>query len=251
MAGISTASDYKEHFDAEKYLEKYFKGNSDIFVEEVIDLFHNFFKSGDHHGDELIDMCSGPSLHSVISASKYYKKIHLTDVSPSCLDALRKWKSRDSKAFDWTPFFQAVATHEGNGTTAADIEQRMRETIGDIFPCDLSAEEVFGPTDQAWPLVAAITSTLTVDAVAPDDKMLLECFKKFSKILAPGGLLCVIGGYAGGSYQLGDKTFHYYGTSKAIVESKLLEAGYCNIKFMDVPPRADVLFFVSATKKGN
>jgi len=238
---------YKDLFDGELYLEKYYKGDSLLFVPEFFEVYHDIFKSGDHQGDVLLDLCSGPSIHSIISASKYYKQIYLSDYSLSNLNVLKKWVARDSTAFDWTPFFQKEAANEGNGVTALEIEERVRKGIKGVLACDLLADKPLGPDQGKYEMADAIISSMTIAVLPPE--MVFECLKKFYNLLAPGGRIWLSDASINGSYHLHDAEFVYHEISNASIESKLLEAGFSNIEFIDVPSKAaEYYFFVFAKK---
>jgi len=108
---------YLDHFDAEEYLQDFFGVESPRSKcrMKILKDVHLLLEKATHHGDVLIEMCSGPCVSGIISASKYYKKIYLTDYASSCNVALRKWVSKDSTAFDMTHYCQAVAEFEGSG----------------------------------------------------------------------------------------------------------------------------------------
>lgn len=61
----------------------------------------------------MVDMCSGPSLLTVASASAYFDKIYMSEYSPECRNFLLKWLHREKEALNWTPCLQMVADLEG------------------------------------------------------------------------------------------------------------------------------------------
>ena len=75
--------------------------------------YFHFMLQGKYSGYKLLDICSGPTVYSIISASKYFSQIYLTDYALQNRKAVEKWLSRDQAAFDWSPYFKMVADFEG------------------------------------------------------------------------------------------------------------------------------------------
>ena len=82
------------------------------------------------HGD-LLDLGTGPSITSVISASKYCDTITVSDYSPGNRRYLQQWIDRDEDAFDWTPYISFVASLEGNTQVFCVNNQKVPCTEGD------------------------------------------------------------------------------------------------------------------------
>ena len=64
-------------------------------------------------GCRLLDIGSGPSIHSVLSASRVFSEITLSDYTSQNRQALQDWLDRKPHAHDWSPFLQKVASLEG------------------------------------------------------------------------------------------------------------------------------------------
>ena len=63
-------------------------------------------------GGRLLDVGSGPCIHSVISASRVFSDIYLSDYTSSNRQALHNWVYKKPGAHDWTPFMEHVAKLE-------------------------------------------------------------------------------------------------------------------------------------------
>jgi len=57
---------------------------------------------------------SGPTIHNVIPAAKWFDEIILSDYTPANLEAQRKWLNKDKDAADWTQFFKHYSKLDGN-----------------------------------------------------------------------------------------------------------------------------------------
>ena len=62
--------------------------------------------------EHLLDLGSGPCIHTIISASRGYSELHLSDYASQNRQALEDWVDKKSNAIDWTPFLQKVASLE-------------------------------------------------------------------------------------------------------------------------------------------
>lgn len=61
----------------------------------------------------LIDIGSGPSIHTVISASLRCDNITMSDYADHSREELQLWLNRDSRMFDWSTILNFVADLEG------------------------------------------------------------------------------------------------------------------------------------------
>jgi len=71
----------------------------------------------------------GPTLHHVLPLSPYASEIHVADLLPSNLEAVRKWQERECGAHDWAEFTRRVLIYEGNLLpTESDVHAREELT---------------------------------------------------------------------------------------------------------------------------
>lgn len=61
----------------------------------------------------LIDVGSGPTIHSVLSACQHYDEIVLSDFSDSNRREIEKWLENQEGCLDWKPVLQHVCEMEG------------------------------------------------------------------------------------------------------------------------------------------
>ncbi len=61
----------------------------------------------------MLDFGCGPTIQGVISASKWYAEIYLSDYTQSNRKEVKKWIDRDPEAFDWGQYFERIAKFEG------------------------------------------------------------------------------------------------------------------------------------------
>ena len=72
-----------------------------------------YLSSGKHSGQRLIDIGTGPSIHSLISASEHYEDILVSDYTDSNRQEIKKWLKDEEGCFDWLPVIQYVCNLGG------------------------------------------------------------------------------------------------------------------------------------------
>ena len=55
-----------------------------------------FFTSGKIKGKQLLDIGTGPVVYPIITASKWFDEIYLSDFSKENIELLQKWRRGDS-----------------------------------------------------------------------------------------------------------------------------------------------------------
>ena len=89
--------------------------NHKINISLVMYKIIAFIFTGNITGVQLLDIASGPTVRSVISASKWFSKITLSDFSETNLTELQKWLKGDSEALDSGPMFSFVSSLDPQG----------------------------------------------------------------------------------------------------------------------------------------
>ncbi len=74
---------------------------------------HALHFTGHLSGNKVLDFGCGPTIKGVISASKWYNEIYLSDYTPKCREEVQKWLDRDSDAFNWQPYLAEYSKLEG------------------------------------------------------------------------------------------------------------------------------------------
>ncbi|ELT99467.1 hypothetical protein CAPTEDRAFT_108437, partial [Capitella teleta] len=188
--------------------------------------FHFLSLSGQLTGKCLLDVCSGPSIHSIISASKYFRCVYLTEYSNANRKSLRQWANHEDGAVDWTSYFSYVADIEG--WKPHDIEDRVRRSIRDIVSCNLAKTQAFGFLEQLFP-VDCVTSCFTLEAVASDDKSYVKLLKKLGRCLKKGGSLLLTGVLNQSSFTVGEQKFHCHEMNAEFVKKSMEDMGFVDI----------------------
>ncbi len=77
----------------------------------------NISPLGDYKGKRLLDLGCGPTIQSVISASKWYDEIVLSeyveDIREEHVGTVQKWINGEPGLSNWNEYFQRFAQFEG------------------------------------------------------------------------------------------------------------------------------------------
>ncbi|KAI8480430.1 hypothetical protein Bbelb_418430 [Branchiostoma belcheri] len=138
----SVAEYYTQEFKPREYLDKHFSAFTGTDDKECVQLFimdhlHQTFGSGIFQGKRLLDIGTGPSVLSVLSASKYFSDITCSDYLPVCREELQRWVDGDPEAFDWGAYFRYISKLEGNSSSPDEIAARLRKAIKAVVHCDV------------------------------------------------------------------------------------------------------------------
>jgi NNMT/PNMT/TEMT family len=93
-------------FDPRRYLQEYY---SSISREnyELLNFFANAYKTISPNSI-MLELSGGPSIYSLISASKYVKEIHFSDYLESNRQAVQEWQRGSQYCQLWQSFFETA-----------------------------------------------------------------------------------------------------------------------------------------------
>ncbi|ELT96500.1 hypothetical protein CAPTEDRAFT_228603 [Capitella teleta] len=225
-------------FDPKTYLDAGWpgcglEGAVPLFDERMIQFLHKALASGRFHGDNFLDVCSGPSIHSALSASKYFRNVLLTEYAPQNRAAIEAWLANAADAHDWSSFSKSVADLEGKGMTSHLVEQRTREAIREVVFCDLNQDE---PIDQKvlskYGAMDVVYSSLTLEAAAETSADYSRILAKLANYLRQGGGLLLCGTYNQSFYSVGGHKFHSLSQDEATIRRQLDGAGFSVVEHL-------------------
>jgi hypothetical protein len=206
-------------------------------------------------GSTILEFGCGPTLHHVLPFSRRAAEIHIADLLPANLDAIRRWQSRDPCAHDWREFIWRVLRFEGLlRPTQSDIQRREEMTRGVI------SQRIVADARQPRPLGAltrqydCVVSCYCADSATADKQEWRRLMHNIVGLVSPGGLLLVAALRRCTHYAVGDQTF----PSAHIDERDLanvyrdLSLSEVDIDIVNVPDRAhsgfDSILLASALK---
>ncbi|HEY5807601.1 MAG TPA: guanitoxin biosynthesis pre-guanitoxin forming N-methyltransferase GntF [Povalibacter sp.] len=151
----------------------------------------------------------GPTLHHVLPLSPYASEIHVADLLPSNLEAVRKWQERECGAHDWAEFTRRVLIYEGNLLpTESDVharEELTRSRITQRLLGDAHRPQPLGPGYERR--YDCVLSCYCADSATADKLEWSRLMRNITYLLAPGGLLVVAALRRCSGYRVGGKCF--------------------------------------------
>ncbi|XP_046551137.1 indolethylamine N-methyltransferase-like [Haliotis rubra] len=131
MAGkpLLVSDDYHSSFESETYLSACYSDPSpnpvvgDMMIFGLTQ-FQEAFASG-HIKGRLLDFGTGPTIHTIISASLHCESILLAEFLPQNRNILKQWQSGELK-HSFAKYLDYVLKLEGKGDSVADREAHMR-----------------------------------------------------------------------------------------------------------------------------
>ncbi|XP_051982565.1 nicotinamide N-methyltransferase [Xyrauchen texanus] len=213
---------YQGHFDSRAYVQNFYscpRGHSDEkdFLSFVLGCLSRTFSTGKHKGQRLIDVGSGPTIHSVISACDFYEEIVLSDFTDNNRREIENWLKHEDGCFDWKPVLRYVCELEGK--SPSDLETKLKQRIKKVLKCDVRLENPFYP-NTLEPADCVITS-LCLEAACKDIETYHYALHGISKLLRPGGLLVMVGVLGETFYKVDEQLFSCLRLSQSNIEDAL------------------------------
>ncbi|XP_067656366.1 nicotinamide N-methyltransferase-like [Haliotis asinina] len=225
--------DYTTHFDPVSYLEMLTSVKPQPGFESLMSFVmtkcHTAFDSGNIKGKTLLDIGTGPTIHTIVSAAQHCENIFLAEYCQSNRDILKHWHD-GSLPFSYDEVFGIVLGLEGKSKT--DIPEReasIRDKLVGILHCDIRDKNPFSTNFISK--VDIITSSLCLEAVATDVTSYEECARNMVGMLNPGGHLVIFGCVGGTFYTVGSKRFSSFGMTKDDLQSTWKKVGIEIISF--------------------
>ncbi|KAG7315801.1 hypothetical protein KOW79_020667 [Hemibagrus wyckioides] len=161
------------HFTEAEYYQKSFDSRANLFSREnfysrpeghsdennyvsfILGCLSRIFSTGEYKGRKLIEVGSGPAIHTVISACQHYHELVLSDFVDGNREEIKKWINNEEGCFDWKPIIEYVC--ELDGKSSSDVEVKLRQRIKQVLKCNVLLENPFHP-ESMEPADCVITS---------------------------------------------------------------------------------------------
>ncbi|XP_064646998.1 nicotinamide N-methyltransferase-like [Lineus longissimus] len=221
--------DYNTLFDPKIFLANY-HGRESRFCDKLLEMLHELTAAaGIRDGSRLLDVGSGPSIYSVISAGIRSSEIVCSDYATQNLDEILKWVNGDPDAHNWQRCFEYVCTLEGKSDEWKLRQDHIRQSIKRVVPCDVHQANPLAPL--VLEPFDVITSSLCLEAACSDESSYRSAVKHVTSLLKPGGMLFMAGVLGETFYYVGKKKFKAFPLSNEIIESAFAEVGLTNLKW--------------------
>ncbi|KAM9296646.1 nicotinamide N-methyltransferase-like [Gastrophryne carolinensis] len=225
MSLTAGSKDFQKLFDPKAYLEMYFHLDEcrRFFLKHLAHLFI----SGLVKGKTLIEIGTGPSIYSLLSACEAFEDIIVSDFTDCNLEAFKDWLLERPGAFDWSRIVKIVCHLEGDRTTWKEKEARLRKSIKQVLKCDVLKSP---PIEGAVPQADCILSSLCLESACKDHKDYVAALHHMISLLKPGGYLVLTGVIGGSYYNVGGVRFSCCTLTEPFIREALAGAGFTIVK---------------------
>ncbi|KAB5523418.1 hypothetical protein PHYPO_G00152330 [Pangasianodon hypophthalmus] len=227
---------YQACFDSKAYMKNFYsrpEGHSEEegYLTFVLGCLSRTFSTGQYKGQRLIDVGSGPTIHTVISACEHFDELVLSDFVDRNREEIKKWIKNEEGCFDWKPLIDYVC--EMDGRSSSDVEAKLRQRVKQVLKCDVLSENPFHP-ESVEPADCVITS-LCLEAASKDLQTYRNALRRVAKLLRPGGALVMLGVLGETFYCIDKIRFSCLQLSKADVEDVLRNLDFTVQEFKIFP----------------
>ncbi|XP_071755416.1 nicotinamide N-methyltransferase [Centroberyx gerrardi] len=220
---------YQTKFDSKTYLGYCYQfsetpGQKDNsrFVTFVLCQLSQTFSSGKYKGKRLVEVGTGPTVHTLISACEHFEDIVVSDYVDNNRREIEKWLRAEEGCFNWNAHFQFVCDLEGKRTPAV-ITETLRQRIKQVLKCDITLENPLHPVTVEP--ADCVVSSLCLEAACKDREAYRRSLGAMVRLLRHGGVLVLIGDLNETFYTVGDQKFPCVSLSQDFVEQTLCELG--------------------------
>ncbi|KAG7315800.1 hypothetical protein KOW79_020666 [Hemibagrus wyckioides] len=224
---FTEAEYYQKCFDSRAYMNNFYsrpEGHSDEnnYLSFVLGCLSRIFSTGEYKGRKLIEVGSGPTIHTVISACQHYHELVLSDFVDGNREEIKKWINNEEGCFDWKPIIEYVC--ELDGKSSSDVEVKLRQKIKQVLKCNVLLENPFHP-ESIEPADCVITS-LCLEAACKDMQLYTDALCGVTKLLRPGGVLVMVGVLGETFYRVDEIHFSCLRLSKENIEDVVSKLGF-------------------------
>ncbi|XP_069108769.1 nicotinamide N-methyltransferase-like [Argopecten irradians] len=228
MEDQTHTTNYEDEFDSDWYLETYYEPtlddvDKDEFLQFTLDGLHDGFNTAHVTGGRLLDVGTGPTVHSVISGSRHVGEIYLSDYAAQNRKLLSNWWK--SGARSQTGITKYVLRRENSNESVVQRQNAMREKVRGVLAVDVHLEHPIG-SDDGPQYFDVVTSSLCLEVASQTILEYKKAMRNVCGLLKPGGHLILVGLCGQSYYRVGDTTFSSLPLNRHQAEEILEELGH-------------------------
>jgi len=258
--------DYCDKFNPQDYLQMYYNAtNLAPFHLFRLKQLHEFYQSYSPTAKlRILDIGSGPTIASIISAAPHAAEIVLSEYTEANRSALLQWLNIDPNAFDWTHVFKHVVV-DLEGKTEEEVPIRaelVRKVVKAVVPCDVNRDPPI-PTEYVdqYDIVTDFFSLVSACATTEDYTAALV---RLHALLKSGGKIVLYtpenaDALTTVSYVVGPHNFFALRLTRDVIFKSLEQAGFCDVERVaqtredfelpdDIEPDVVAYSFITASK---
>ncbi|XP_069135705.1 nicotinamide N-methyltransferase-like [Argopecten irradians] len=243
MAASGTTMDYAGLFDPEWYLKTFLSSIPDQHIEGdlmqfYMDKYCKIFQPGEVKGRQLLDIGTGPSVHSIISASRHVDDVYLSDFAAQNRKLLNDWWKSDKTLIENVTAY--VLKQEKSSETVVERQTAMKGKVRAVLPIDVTLSNPLGSGSDITQF-DIITSSLCLEAAALTIDQYRTNAANVASLLKVGGHFILNGVLEQTWYQVGEYKFGSVWLSREDIESTFVSCGF-DIKQFDVLKTDDEVY---------
>ncbi|XP_077337985.1 nicotinamide N-methyltransferase-like isoform X1 [Lithobates pipiens] len=227
---------YLSSFDSMAYLASFCTLGSkrDDILKFRLKKLYETFGPGGIRGDVLIDIGTGPTIYTLLSACESFPYIIASDFTDQNRNELEKWLKNDPEAFDWSEIVKTVCEIEGKSRDKWEEKQnKLRSRIQKVLKCDVTRSNPLDPIEV--PAADCLITSLCLETACKDLESYRCSIQNITRLLRPGGHLVLIGALGNTYYMVQQKAFFCLSLDKDAVRGAITQAG-CTIQSMEILP---------------
>lgn len=239
----STQAEHEKNFNPIKY-QSHWTGLNHPGIQFTYRCLHSIFEDDIVRGETLLDVGSGPNIHTCISASRSIKSITLSDLCERNLVELQKWIHQRPGAHDWAPNFKFIADLE-NESDYRNLESHLRSAIHDVIPLDILDHKACQAIGHHFDVLIC-GRVLEPACLTTNDYY--KGLRNLHSLLCPNGYLLLISPVMATFYYAADVRFQSFLANKEFLKKAMQDTGFNIIQWHvspceDVQPISDVKGF--------
>ena len=248
MERVCYGEDYYDKFNPQDYLQTYYSVNNlnpiILFRLKQLNEFYTSPTQALHAKLKILDIGSGPTIASAISAAPHAAEIVLSEYTEANRSTLLQWLNNDPNVFDWTHVFKHVVV-DLESKTEEEVPIRaelVRKVVKAVVPCDVNQDPPI-PTEYVDEY-DIVTEFLCLTAACTTKEDYKAALVRLHALLKSGGKIVLYTVHCKdaptqASYPVGSHTFFDLQISEDFILKSLEQAGFCDVKVM-APTREDL-----------
>lgn len=216
-------------FDPAEYVKAFYSGSYCSKIEEEIkewvkDQVHALFAGGKYRGNHLLDIGTGPVVYQIITASKWFNEIYLSDLSPVNVEFLQKWVRGESEHMEH--IMKEYALRDGKGFSWDQRNDQVRRKVKAAIVWDMTKPDTLSGTVLDGIRFDDVTACLCMSASNSTIEDYTSTIKTIRDLLKPGGHFIIVDTLDPTYYTVNDAKFSLFSTTERDVKAAFTESGY-------------------------
>ncbi|XP_069108448.1 nicotinamide N-methyltransferase-like [Argopecten irradians] len=223
MENLKKEGDLKT-FDPNSYMHNYVVSEEAANnLKPEIEILHRLFNSHKLSGKRLLDVGTGPTVHTLITACNHVDEIYLSEFLPQNLQYLENWRNGEEN--QCTSLIDYAMELEGRTKTVSQRMSDLRCKVKGILPVDVTSSKPIGDAfgDEKLDIIVSSycieTAVFTVEGYG-------KCIENISTLLNKDGFLILFACLNGDTYQVGECKYKAVCLTKDDILSCLRKAGF-------------------------